>query len=507
MHWFASINFLSALLLILLAWVSWGRRDRIAAGAFCALMIAMAVYSAGLGFESLSRTLTAAWIWSRVQYAAIPFIPSLILLIVLLFIGSRLAQPAVRAVLLLCFGFSLLIMIAHWSSPLHGFYYRDIQLAAHETISYLRFQPGGLYMAFYAYYIGISALCLLLLTRQVLLQEGTFRIQASMVLLGVATPLAFTLVSGFGLTPPGLDIIPAAFSLGALPLGYGLLNRGLLDIRPVAMRTVFHAIPSGCLIVDAERRLLEYNQAALRMFPVLTDFQTGDPIQALYETLPQLADTLEKLTQPDQWGLWQDGHRSFYRVQLTRLHHFRSLTGYLILFQDVTQQVHVEKALRIRAERDGLTNVLNRRSFDEQLPVILHEASWEKRDVSLVMFDIDHFKNLNDTHGHQTGDNMLKDTARVVSDCLRQGDIIARYGGEEFAVILPGSPLAAAAEIAERMRAAVERTLDITISLGVAASTRLETLDSENLIERADLALYAAKHNGRNRVEHWTPQA
>ncbi|HEV2360675.1 MAG TPA: diguanylate cyclase [Acidimicrobiales bacterium] len=152
---------------------------------------------------------------------------------------------------------------------------------------------------------------------------------------------------------------------------------------------------------------------------------------------------------------------------------------------------------------DPLTGIGNRRRLDEELPRTLREAGGGP--TSVVMVDIDHFKSVNDEHGHQAGDAVLKAVAAIVRDSIRPGDGVYRYGGEEFCVIMPSTPLPEAAEAAERVRAAVEaRAFDVgggeirrTASFGVACTT---SSDSAALVAAADAALYEAKNGGRNKV-------
>ena len=154
------------------------------------------------------------------------------------------------------------------------------------------------------------------------------------------------------------------------------------------------------------------------------------------------------------------------------------------------------------ASTDGLTGVANRRSFDSTLDKELNRAGRAGEPVSLVMLDIDNFKSLNDRHGHQLGDDVLRAIAAALSQTCREYDTVARYGGEEFAVILPGCSGTESLALAERLRAVVvsaSSDLGVTASVGVATFP-VHASDSEGLIQAADGALYASKRSGGNRV-------
>jgi len=166
-----------------------------------------------------------------------------------------------------------------------------------------------------------------------------------------------------------------------------------------------------------------------------------------------------------------------------------------------------QATLREMAIRDGLTGLLNRREFHQRLDGEIERVLRRQTDLSLVMIDIDHFKAVNDTHGHLTGDEVLREVATTISSALRTMDILARYGGEEFIIITP-EPQAGAEVMAERIRQAVaEKTfmsktgcdLRVTVSLGVA-SLPDNAGTATALLSRADEALYEAKQRGRNRV-------
>jgi two-component system cell cycle response regulator len=156
--------------------------------------------------------------------------------------------------------------------------------------------------------------------------------------------------------------------------------------------------------------------------------------------------------------------------------------------------------LRDMAATDGLTGVANRRTFEAALEVELTRASRAGSAVSLVLLDIDHFKQLNDTHGHQVGDQVLREVAKLLKQQSRAFDTPARYGGEEFAVIMPGCDIADAERGAERLRrsiAAMETVAPVTVSTGVATFP-VHAADAGSLVQMADGALYASKGAGRN---------
>ncbi|MEJ2201254.1 MAG: diguanylate cyclase, partial [Desulfuromonadaceae bacterium] len=162
---------------------------------------------------------------------------------------------------------------------------------------------------------------------------------------------------------------------------------------------------------------------------------------------------------------------------------------------------------------DPLTGVGNRRHFDETLEAEFKRNCRSRSAFSLLMVDIDHFKRVNDSIGHQGGDELLKRVAGTLRDSLRTYDTVCRFGGEEFAIIMPNTSAANAHLIAERIRlevAAINSTgtlgdFPLTVSIGIRSVRGNETIDCEQLVADADQALYRAKNNGRNRTEIYKP--
>jgi diguanylate cyclase (GGDEF)-like protein len=168
----------------------------------------------------------------------------------------------------------------------------------------------------------------------------------------------------------------------------------------------------------------------------------------------------------------------------------------------------VNERLRFMSQTDGLTGLDNRRHLNERIDEMFQHAQRLNEPFSLVMCDLDKFKSVNDTYGHQAGDEVLKQLARILKDEAREIDRVGRYGGEEFMLLLPGTVLDAAVTFAERVRKRIEGhtftfdggTLQRTASFGVSGWPHPTIRDSDSLVRAADDALYVAKETGRNRV-------
>ncbi|WP_207060624.1 diguanylate cyclase [Motiliproteus sp. SC1-56] len=178
--------------------------------------------------------------------------------------------------------------------------------------------------------------------------------------------------------------------------------------------------------------------------------------------------------------------------------------GSSVLLRNVTEEKKLERKLIELSTTDGLTKLFNRRYLDETLAQELKRARRYKLDLSILMFDVDHFKKFNDTYGHDQGDRVLQTVARVMREAIREVDIPCRYGGEEFVVILTNTSRKGALTTAERLRRMMEESrtddLQVTISIGVASYPYVDVQDADTFVELADGALYQAKEEGRNRV-------
>lgn len=211
---------------------------------------------------------------------------------------------------------------------------------------------------------------------------------------------------------------------------------------------------------------------------------------------PQI-DALAKIMHPTR------GER-ILKIKVAQIHSKLDQDLYIVSMEDVTEQTQTKLALEYRTMHDELTGLYNRYFFNQNLKQFVAMGERYKHPFSLISFDIDFFKSINDTFGHDIGDQVLKEIAQTVKSNVRNTDLVCRVGGEEFAILMPETALASAASIAEKLRQKVEEivfeSLDhpVTISLGVVEL--LDQEDGDSLYKRADNAMYQAKEQGRNQV-------
>ncbi|QEI07709.1 diguanylate cyclase [Pigmentiphaga aceris] len=304
-----------------------------------------------------------------------------------------------------------------------------------------------------------------------------------------------------------------------------------LNEQIALFESAFHSAAIGMALVAREGRWLKVNRAMCDMLGYTED--------------ELLEIDFQRVTHPDDLGkdLAQfnelvEGRRNAYQLEKRYLHKsgsvvwallyvsmIRDRTGNLNYFvsqvQDITERKQTEAellahrsqlqianiSLRALASVDQLTGLGNRRAFNRQLEDAIADAQRSRHPLSLLMVDVDRFKQYNDDFGHPAGDSALRAVARCLSRSSRAGDFVARYGGEEFVVLLPDTNREEAMEVAERLRSSVAQitTEKRAITASVGVSTRLPTdpgidADLVRLISSADVALYRAKSNGRNQV-------
>ena len=331
------------------------------------------------------------------------------------------------------------------------------------------------------------------------------------LLAALGAPIIAVLANLFTISPlnpfPWLDLSPLGFVAAVLILDAGVLRRRLLNTAPIARERVVEQLKDPVLVISHSGEILDANLAALTAWET-KGVVLGSNVKNLI-TLP-IENLLDPSTNPED----TIAHRT-YEIASTLLDQTNPKSDVAIVFRDVTERheylrdLHdLKNEMERMAHTDALTHMHNRRYFMLRLNEEVERARRHGSVMSVLIFDLDHFKQVNDTFGHDSGDAVLVAVAEVVDQVKRVSDIACRLGGEEFALLLPETDQAGALNLAQRLRREIQdypyvekihQPLEVTASIGVA-TVNGKAQAAETILKIADRALYKAKGNGRNTV-------
>jgi diguanylate cyclase (GGDEF)-like protein/PAS domain S-box-containing protein len=487
------------------------RRHIPGAAFLAAMMTGATVWCGACVGELLSGTLQGKLFWARLGYMGIVSVPWAWLLFCLSYTGrlSRripLAAAALAALPALTYVLVLL-------SPQVPLVWSSARLAATTRPHALMVEHGQWFWinATYAY------ACLLvgsvLLLNAVFRQVRPLTAQGVTFVLAAAMPWAANLLTITRLVNlDGLDLTPPAIAATGVLITVGIARLKALDvfpgIVPVARDAVFERMRDGVLVVDKHGRVLNANKAAERLLArsskALTASSLGDLLPSLQPAVGW--SVLEALVEKgsSETVVPGDGDRDrFLEISASSLGSAAQASGYVLVMREITERRALEEELRHRALHDELTGLPNRTLLREHLDRLLALQSRRKNGLTLLLIDLDRFKEINDTFGHEAGDTLLCVIAERLRKALRESDLVARLGGDEFAVVLPDCEAAGAMEVAATLRGALSAGIDlrnqtvcVAASIGVAISPS-HGRDAGTLLRHADVALYLAKETPR----------
>lgn len=498
-------GFLSAGVSLFLGFYVLRRRRRSRSARYFALLMgANALYAGAYTVELAAPTLEWAVFWLKVEYIGVVLVPVFWFLFSDSYArGGRRVSLRFLPALLLVPAATLVLM---WTNELHGWVYAELWLREGVPYSILVSRRGPAFIVITLYLYALLLAGTLRILRNVVLTRGLFRVQGITICLGALLPWLGHALMIFRLSPYNLDLAPFALTISGTVVAVGIFKHRLFDLAPIAWDRVIDAIRDGVIVVDVQDRFVDANAAALRLFPELARLHPGDTAVRFFSEL-SYRPLVEAGPQETPADSGPDSR--FFRFDATAiLDTYGHLIGKAVIAADITETRRLMSRLERLATTDELTGTVNRRHFMDMAKRELDRAKRSGDPLSVALFDLDHFKLINDQYGHGAGDAALVAVCDACRTVLRSSDLFCRYGGEEFVILFPETDPRSAMEIAERLRRRIEGVvlasgnaqLKVTASFGVAGSDGTLFSSLAEFLKAADGAMYEAKEQGRNAV-------
>jgi diguanylate cyclase (GGDEF)-like protein/PAS domain S-box-containing protein len=477
--------------------------------AFFFLTLFASIWCIGATLEMLPQRMEWRIFLANLEFIGITFLPATQLYLVLTYL-DRQPSPKLTAILSIV---PILTNLVIWTDPLHHWFRgQPYFITTHTPFPVLVYDY---HFWFYSIHAPAGYLYLLIsigiAVRAIVTLPALYRRQITLFILALLIPSLTDVAYVLGYSPiPHFNLTPATFSLSSLLISWNLFGFRFLDLLPLARDFVFENIDEGIIIIDKLGRIVDFNLAARRMAQV-----SGEEVgKTLAESSAFLLERVAEMsrhhitTQDIEVG---ETHKLFYEIRLYPIQKNEQYVGQIVNIRDITERTELYNKVHQLAIRDSLTNAYTRRHFLEfarhSLDFIARNPDYQ---ISILMLDIDNFKEINDAFGHDAGDQALQELTSICQEYIRPMDMLSRWGGDEFAILLENIDREQSVQVAERIRKHFEGldistksgNIRITISLGLVSSGDLSKneLEAENLLHLADKALYDAKIQGRNQM-------
>lgn len=458
----------SAAITLWLGIISWRRRSVPGAQLFAYLSFSEAIWTLGYLFQLLSARQVTLLFWNNVQFTGAIFAP-------LYYLGFALEfdQPFTRSKRISWKYYAPLaiaLLVFVWSDPWHRLFRGEVSVINHKPFYFLVYTetPGFALYTIYAY--SLVVLTTLILVTRLSNTPPLHKLQISIILFGILIPWIASIITALHLLTIELhELVPITFGLGNLFIAWGLFRYKLFEVVPVARGFLFEHLSDCVFVIDHQLSIEDLNPAALKILGAEQHKVLGENLTQLLpvpiEWIKEIKnDEVKTLEMPIQCG---ESER-YFELRLSKLPDFGvTAPVYILTLHDIHERKLLEERLFQQAQTDSLTGIPNRRHISLLANIEIERASRCGHNLSIILFDIDHFKRVNDALGHLTGDKALQLLAHECQNNLREYDLFGRYGGEEFIMVLPNTDLPTSILVAERIRNLVE---ELPVKMGGKAT-------------------------------------
>lgn len=495
----------------------WHRRRDSAGVVLSILMLAIAWWTFVAGMEAAVVKQSAKIAFSTLEYVGSGSTVVLLLMFSLYYVNRRISRRALAALWIGPIVNLVLVATNTW----HGLVWTGFSAASSGT-NLIIYHHGPLFFLIMGILLCYVLAATIILVRSALSASALRRRQTATLLVAALPPWISTFMYISGLDPiPGLNIVPTSFVVTGLVLMFVLLGSQWFNLVPFARNTLIESMSDAVLVIDDMRTIVDVNPAARRLLGPL-GVLIGASTDVILARWPALIDICRGQGTSEGELLLQQNPPRCVDVRMTPLaNESGQVGGQIIVLRDITARYRAEKKLqqanaRLQTQldeiealksklqeqtvRDPLTGVFNRRFLTETLPREEARAKRSKRPMTVLMIDVNRFKEINDRFGHQAGDVILQEVANLLQTQIRQGDFVVRYGGDEFLIVLPetnsgANDLESRIELGLRNATRISNLVGfpLTLSLGTAHWDPDGSKSVDQVIDEADRNMYQYK--------------
>lgn len=475
------------------------------------LSLLASLFSFAYIFELVSTSIERIMFWIKIEYIPLALIPVFTLLMCIEYVGHRIKRSTFYSLFII----PAITLLLQATNEFHHLYYTSMKLRSDSPFPMADLEYGFWFGVHTAFLYGCMIAGITILLRGLRnAHRPQFRIQILVMVTGLIVPLVGGFLYLMELSPYGIDLGPVFTSVSFVFHGIALLRYQMFDVVPIARDIVFTNMEDGIVVLNDKERVVDYNHAMLGIVPTLNRKTIGREIGQVFSCYPELIPIIEAGREQDQ-QFSQNGEVRYYHIHFAPIRNKQQeRIGTIVSFANITERVAMEEKLKELADTDSLTGMLNKRALVRESEIYLNKLSQSGGSFSMIMFDVDYFKQVNDKIGHEAGDIVLTHVAEAVRSNIQPVHIAGRYGGDEFILCLPETSMTEAYQVADSIRAHVAeksmlvngKEVRVTSSFGVSHvyMEQGESLSLLTLMRQADEALYMAKEKGRNCVHPYS---
>lgn len=486
-----------------------GKANQPAGRALILCLVTMAWWTILYILEMAALSLELKLFFARCQFITIPLLPITLLYLALVLTERRIPRIAWVISFTIYFATEFFVWVVPQPNALWGTASLVVEGQLLPLVDY-NYGPWYSYMlmpCIYAMILG-SLLILIISLHQ---SHQVYRRQFLLIIVAILIPAVFSVLYIIDLSPiPHLNLTPATFSLTGILIAWALFRYRFLDLNPIARNTIIETMADAVFVIDSKKRVVDANPAAMRLLGN-TESLIGLPIESLRDD--EFRSYLQKHLCQSSWNPEKDTihiRGGIFEVTATPMKGFTALGSHcLVVLHDVTEKTRMHREVEELAIRDALTGVFNRRALFDHLDRFLVEAKKSGTPLSLIMIDIDHFKAINDTYGHEAGDRTLEALAHALFQNVQAEDCIGRLGGDEFVIALYNVSHMQADMVAQKIQESIRNivlqsengTFTMSVSIGIVGVDQSRYPEhAKAFLSMADKALYMAKKQGGDRL-------